>query len=97
MCENKGRGFRLSSDVQGEESLVPVLLKECVWGPAADHPKADKQARWVERKVCFISDVGNWRRVADICSNSDLPTSPPPPKAGVERSIDKVQKQHSHL
>ena len=69
----KGRGFSLSSDVQGEESLVPVLLKECAWGLAADHSKADKQARWVERKVCFISDVDNWRRVGDICPNSDLP------------------------
>ena len=35
--------------------------KRYVWkGLAAYHPKANKQARLVERKVCFISDAGNW-------------------------------------
>ena len=60
----QGRGFRLSSDVQGEESFVSVLLKEFVWHLVAGRSKANKQARWVERKVCFISDVGSWRWVA---------------------------------
>ena len=29
------------------------------WGPAARGSKANKEARLVERKVCFISDAGN--------------------------------------
>ena len=29
-------------------------------GPAACLSKANKQARLVERKVCFISDASNW-------------------------------------
>ena len=37
-----------------------MLPKECVWGLAAHHPKANKKARLVERKVCFISDARNW-------------------------------------
>ena len=35
--------------------------KECV-GQAACCSKAHKQARLVERKVCFTSDAGNWGR-----------------------------------
>ena len=31
--------------------------------------KANKQARLVEKKVCFI-DVGNWRRKAAICTKA---------------------------
>ena len=35
--------------------------------PAARPSEANKQARWVERKVCFISDNGNLScRVAGI-------------------------------
>ena len=30
------------------------------WGPAACCFKANKKARLVERKVCFILDAGNW-------------------------------------
>ena len=30
-----------------------------VWGLAAHRPKSSKQARLVERNVCFISDAGN--------------------------------------
>ena len=29
-------------------------------GLVADRSKASKQARWMERKFCFISDAGNW-------------------------------------
>ena len=36
--------------------VVVLLLKECV---GSGHSKANKQARLVERKVCFISDAGN--------------------------------------
>lgn len=28
-------------------------------GPSAHHSKANKQARLLERKVCFVSDAGN--------------------------------------
>ena len=48
-----------------------------VWGPAAHHSKANKEARLVERKVCFISDVGNWGwRVADTCPKSNFAPAP---------------------
>ena len=41
---------------------MQLLLKGmCVWVPAAHCSKANKQARLVERKVCFISDADNWR------------------------------------
>ena len=36
-----------------------LLLKEK--GPAACHSKANKEARLVEREVCFISEDGSWR------------------------------------
>ena len=29
-------------------------------GPSAHHSKANKQARLLEGKVCFVSDAGNW-------------------------------------
>ena len=34
-------------------------------GPAARCSKANKQARLVEREVCFISDAGHWGRGED--------------------------------
>ena len=37
-----------------------LYWKICVGGLAVHHSKANKQARLVERKVCFISDAGNW-------------------------------------
>ena len=39
----------------------PLLMHLCnrKWGPAAHSSKANKQARLVERKVCFISDACN--------------------------------------
>ena len=79
-----------------------VRAKRYAWGggggPAACCFKASKQVRLVERKVCFISDAGNWRgrwKVTDIC--------PPTHKERVRTFIDRVwgdgymQKQHSHL
>ena len=36
-----------------------LLLQKGVWSLAACHSRANKQARLVERKVCFISDIGN--------------------------------------
>ena len=45
----------------------------CKWGPAARHSKANKEARLVERKVGFISEISDRRRV-DSCpkANSSL-------------------------
>ena len=40
---------------------------------AACHSKANKQARLVQRKVCFISDVAMGERMADICPKADYP------------------------
>ena len=37
-----------------------LLLKGMHGGLVADHSKASKQARLMERKFCFISDAGNW-------------------------------------
>ena len=47
------------------------------------HSKASKQARLVERKVCFISDAGNWRREGGgrLLSKANSPT---PDKAAGE-------------
>jgi len=49
-----------------------------VWVLAACRSKANKQARLVERKVCFISDAGNWSRgrVADVCPKATIPQCP---------------------
>ena len=72
-----------------------------VWGLAACCSKANKQARLVERKVCFISDVDNWRgRVADVCPKADSPT--PTGNQWARAFIDRrwgnyMQKQHSQL
>ena len=41
-----------------DELPVQVLSKECV-DLAAHRSKANKQARLMERKVCFISNAGN--------------------------------------
>ena len=54
MCSLKLGGIR----------LLPMLLKG-MWGPAARRSKANKQARLVEREVCFISDAGHWGRGED--------------------------------
>ena len=61
-----------------------LLPSVCVGGLAAPCSKANKQARLVERKVCFISDADNWGcgRVANICPKAD--SCPPPPQAGGE-------------
>ena len=60
--------------------LLPKKKKNCyqksVLGPTAPGSKAHKQARLVERKVCFISDAGDWglgSRVVDVCPNTDSP------------------------
>ena len=71
-------------------------------GPAACHSKVNKQARLVERKLCFISDAGNWRR-GEWQTSVQRPTPTPPDKQRVRAFIDRlgwvgyIQKQHSHL
>ena len=43
-------------------SILPPYICQCnrKWGLPAHRSKANKEARLVERKVCFILDVGNW-------------------------------------
>ena len=42
-----------------KENTDSVTERVCV-GPVACFSRADKQARLLERKVCFISDASNW-------------------------------------
>ena len=65
-----------STEVLNRQSFMSAT-ERWVWGPAAHHSKANKEARLVERKVCFISDVGNWGwRVADTCPKSNFAPAP---------------------
>ena len=76
-------------------------MRYCYWKvsvgvPAERHSKASKQARLVERKVCFISD-GEW--VAYLCPKADSL-----PLTEVRVFIDRggvggadMQKQYSHF
>ena len=53
----------------------------CKWDLGACHSKAVKEARLVERKVCFISDASNWGlegRGADFYPKDNPPHSPHP-------------------
>ena len=54
----------------------------------ACHSKANKQARLVERKACFISDASNWGRGWQICVQR---LTLPPDKQRVRAVIDKVR------
>ena len=80
-----------------------VTKKVCVGGGlVACSSEASKQARLVERQVCFISDAGNKAgRVADICPKADF--RPHHNTQGVRAFTDRagrwgyMQKQHSHL
>ena len=64
--------------------------------------KANKQARLVERKVCFISDAGNQAGMGEDSPQAD---SSPPNEQGVRAFTDGVgrgrgaymQNQHSQL
>ena len=56
-------------------------------GPAACHSKANKQAKLVERKVCFISDASNWGEAGGHPSKGQLPRSN---KQGVRSFVDRV-------
>ena len=63
-------------------------------GPAARRSRANKQARLVQRTVCFISDAGNWGlgkgKVVDVCPKADCPPATAPNKLGVRDFIDRV-------
>ena len=52
----------------------------CTCGPAACHSKANKQARLVERNICFISDAGNW----GVGWQTSVQRPTPPQQAGGE-------------
>ena len=45
---------------------------------AARSSKANKEARLVERKVCFVSEAATWEGRADSCPKTDSPPPPPP-------------------
>ena len=67
------------NDGQRKPSKWMFLQCECatksyVWGLAAHHSKANKQAKLVERKVCLfqMSETGG-ERVTDDCSKADSP------------------------
>ena len=47
------------------------------WGPTAHCPKANKEAKLVERKVCFILDAGNWGVEGGRVDNCPKADSPP--------------------
>ena len=46
------------------------------WGPAAHRSKANREARLVERKVCFILDASNWGGEIDLCPKADSLPAP---------------------
>ena len=65
------------------------MLPKCILGGclAARHSKANKQARLEERKICFISDAGNWR--GGWQPSVQRPT-PPSDKQAVRAFTEKV-------
>ena len=71
-----------------------------VGGLAAHRPKANKQARLVKRKVCFISDACNQRGEGGQHLFKGLLPSPPTPlpldKQGVRPFIDRVRQGRLH-
>ena len=72
VAQSRTRLKWLSSSSSSTVSAV-VLPKVC--GLAAHRSKANKQARLVERKVCFISDAGNWRGGQTYVQRLILPTA----------------------
>ena len=70
---------------------VMVVLPKGMCGLSAAYLllKASKQARLVERKVCFTSDAGNWGRgrVVDVCPKADSPTDKQGMRAFTDRSV----------
>ena len=67
--------------------IVKVLPKG-VQGLAAHCSKANKQARLMEREVCFISDAGNLAGRADICPKANT-QAPALATSGARGFIDR--------
>ena len=78
-----------------------LLLQKGVWSLAACHSRAKKQARLVERKVCFISDIGNcewgWGGVYNHPKADSPALATSGARAFYSRSRRIQQKEHSHL
>ena len=45
------------------------------WGPAAHHSRVNRQAGLAERKVCSVSESGDWRGRTGICPKAHSPAS----------------------
>ena len=74
------------------ESHCALVIERCMGGIWL--VRVNKQAKLVERKVCFILDAGNCRgRMADICPKVD---SPYPDKQWVRAFIDRVERSGLH-
>ena len=71
------------------------------WGLAAHCSKANKEARLVERKVCFILEAGNqWDRELDSCLKAScLPptTNQPVGQEVLSERRGSMQKQYNQL
>ena len=69
-------------------TVVKLLPKGMHGGHlAAHHSKASKQARLMERKVCFISDASNWRGELWTCVQR---LTPSPPRQAVGESTYRL-------
>ena len=87
----------------GQNSGVGSLKPSLIWKSyqksvcdllAARCSKANKQPRLVERKVCFISDAGNWGQGrVDICPKAD--SRLPPVTSGARGFIDRRRGLHA--
>ena len=90
-------------------SSCDIVTERVWWGLATHCSKANKQTRLVERKVCFISDAGNWGEGWNAWQKSvQRPTMPPKAPcplatSGARAFIDGsgggdyMHKQHSQL
>ena len=64
-------GCRLWGCTESDTTEV-TLQHGKVWGLAACLPKANKQARLMKRKVCFISDTSHWKGEGSCMSKGQL-------------------------
>ena len=65
-------------------------------GPVAPCSRASKQVRLVERKVCFISDAGNWGGGLWTSVQGQFPPTPTPWQAGSESIYRQSQGRGQH-
>ena len=77
----RGRDYRIQS---GQLPPPADLKRYRKHSPAAGGSKADKQARMMERKTCFISDAGNWRVGAQWGEQTSVQRLSPHPKQSEE-------------